>query len=95
MFLSYTEAEALPPMDPNTPTPPPLSSPDLEQLIADGARLVQAMRPIFREVREMLPRGAARRYFAFAIGLVGVTVAGAYVLSNLDRPDDADGTGQP
>jgi hypothetical protein len=82
-------------MDPNTPTPPPLSGPDLEQLIADGARLVQAMRPIFREVREMLPRGAARRYFAFAVGLVGVAVAGTYVLSALERDNGSEGTEQP
>lgn len=58
---------------------------DLEVLLNQGARFIQALRPIWREVTRALPPGRGRKYFAFAVGIVGVAVAGAYIVSSVRR----------
>lgn len=58
---------------------------DLETLIEEGGRFVQALRPVWREVTRALPRGAGRKYFAFAVALVAVTVAGTFILGDMRR----------
>jgi hypothetical protein len=58
---------------------------ELEVLLDEGTRFVQALRPIWREVTRSLPRGKGRNYFAFAVGLVAVAVAGTYIVRRAKR----------
>ncbi len=66
---------------------PPPTSADLEMLLADGAHFIRALRPVWRAVTRGLPRGSGRKYFAFAMGIVGVAVAGTYIIASVRRRD--------
>jgi hypothetical protein len=63
----------------------PSTPADLQVFLNEGARFIQALRPIWREVTRALPPGRGRKYFAFAVGIVGVAVAGAYIVSSVRR----------
>jgi hypothetical protein len=61
-------------------TPVPLDLDALEQLVRDGARIIELTRPVWQEVGKLAAKVPARRYLPIAaslaaVGLLGVVAA--------------------